>query len=152
MKIKNLYLVAIIILLLILNIIYFKPLLLSDTVDVSNQIIMVLNESGVRNGEPYINSVEYQTITSEQKNVILDLFEKYPYKRTFATLFSDGSMSGLGNKTLYIYMYDDISLACNIFITSTEKIVINEKNYSMENSEQLIEQIINIMEWERATL
>lgn len=145
MKKKIPYMIGIVLALLVLIITFFKPLALSDIVDESNRIKMVLSEFGVRNGEPYIDSVDYQTVTAEQKSAILDLLGKYPYNRTFGTLFSRGSISGLGNKTLFIYVYDDISLVCSIFITSTGKIAVNEKSYSMENSEQLIEQIIETM-------
>lgn len=100
---------------------------------------------GVRNGEAYIDSVDYQDITTEQKSAILILLEKYTYKRTLGTLFSDGSISELGDKTLYIYVYDDVSLVGSIFVSSSGRIAVNEKNYHMENAEQFIEQIIEIM-------
>lgn len=146
MKKKIVYGAGIVIVLLISIILFFNPLSLSDTVDESNQIIMIWNELGIRNGEPYIDSVDYQTVTEEQKCAILDLLEEYPYKRTVGTLFSDGSLSELGSETLSVYVYDDTSLICSIFITSAEKIVVNEKSYSMENAEQLIEQVIEIMQ------
>ena len=106
---------------------------------------MVLSELGVRNGEAYIDSVDYQDITTEQKSVILILLEKYTYKRTLGTLFSDGSISELGDKTLYIYVYDDVSLVGSIFVSSSGRIAVNEKSYSMKNAEQFIEKIIEIM-------
>ena len=144
MKKKTIYLVVIVIVLLIF-IAFFKPLSLSDIARENNQIKMVLNELGVRNGEAYIDSVDYQVITAEQKSAILTLLEKYTYKRTLGTLFSDGSISELGDKTLYIYVYDDVSLVGSIFVSSSGRIAVNEKNYHMENAEQFIEQIIEIM-------
>lgn len=39
---------------------------LSNTVRECDRIIIVLNEFGVRNGEAYIDSVDYQAITIEQ--------------------------------------------------------------------------------------
>lgn len=127
MKKKKIYLVASVIVLLILSIIFFKPLLLSDIVGENNQIKMILTEYELRNGEPYLDTIDYQTITEEQKSAILDLLEKYPYKRTLGTLFSDGSISGLGNKMLSIYVYDDISLVYSIFSTSTGKLWLTKK-------------------------
>ncbi|MCI6431024.1 MAG: hypothetical protein MSA72_09155 [Lachnospiraceae bacterium] len=144
MKKKTIYLVVIVIVLLIF-IAFFKPLSLSDIARENNQIKMVLNELGVRNGEAYIDSVDYQVITAEQKSAILTLLEKYTYRRTFDTLFSDGSISGLGDKTLSIYVYDDVSLVGSIFVSSSGRIAVNEKSYSMENAEQFVEQIIEIM-------
>lgn len=146
MKKKIVYGAGIAVVLLFSIILFFHPLSLSDTVDESNQIVMIWNEIGIRNGEPYIDSVDYQTVTEEQKCAILDLLEEYPYKRTVGTLFSDGSLSELGSETLSVYVYDDTSLICSIFITSAEKIVVNEKNYSMKNAEQLIEQVLEIMQ------
>ena len=145
MKKKAIYLVVIVIVLLICIIAFFKPLSLSDIARENNQIKMVLSELGVRNGEEYIDSVDYHDITTEQKSAILILLEKYTYKRTLGTLFSDGSISELGDKTLYIYVYDDVSLVGSIFVSSSGRIAVNEKNYRMENAEQFIEQIIEIM-------
>ena len=145
MKKKAIYLVVIVIVLLICIIAFFKPLSLSDIARENNQTKMVLSELGVRNGEAYIDSVDYQDITTEQKSAILILLEKYTYKRTLGTLFSDGSISELGDKTLYIYVYDDVSLVGSIFVSSSGRIAVNEKNYHMENAEQFIEQIIEIM-------
>ena len=145
MKKKTIYLVVIVIVLLICIIAFFKPLSLSNIARENNQIKMVLSEFGVRNGEAHIDSVDYQAITTEQKSAILFLLEKYTYRRTFGTLFSDGSISGLGDKTLSIYVYDDVSLVGSIFVSSSGKIAVNEKSYRMENAEQFIEQIIGIM-------
>lgn len=145
MKKKTIYLAVIFIVLLICIIAFFKPLPLSDIAQENHQIKMVLSELGVRNGEAYIDCVDYQAITPEQKSAILTLLEKYTYRRTFGTLFSDGSVSGLGDKTLSIYVYDDVSLVGNIFVSSSGKIAVNEKSYSMENAEQFIEQIIEIV-------
>lgn len=145
MKKKIIYLVVIVIALLISIITFFKPLSLSDIARENNQIQMVCSEFGVRNGEAYIDSIDYQAITIEQKSAILALLDKYTYRRTFGTLFSDGSISGLGGKTLSVYVYDDVSLTNSIFVSSSGKIAVNGKSYSMENAEQFIEQIIKIM-------
>ena len=145
MKKKILCLVVIVIAFLICCIVYFKPLSLSDIADDNNQIKMVYIELGVKNGEAYIDSVDYQDITIEQKNTILALLDKYTYRRTAGTLFSNGPTSDLGDKTLSVYVYDDVSLINSVFAASSGKIVINEKVYNMENAEQFIEQIIEIM-------
>lgn len=125
---------------------FLKPLSLSDIANENNQIKMILSKFEVRNGEAYIDSVDYQEITTEQKHSILNLLEKYTYRRTLSTLFSDGSMSGLGDKMLSIYVYDDVSLIGSILVSSSGKIAVNEKTYSMKNAERFIEQIVEIME------
>jgi len=144
MKKKTTYLLVIVIVLLICIIAYFKPLSFSNAASENSKITMILNEYVIRNGEPDIDVAEYQDITTEQKSALLTVLEKYSYKRTFGTLFSNGSMSGIGNKMLSIYVFDDNSDI--IFVTSSGQIVVNGKNYSMKNAEQLIEQIIDIVE------
>ena len=106
---------------------------------------MIYSQLGVENGEAYIDSVNYQDITIDQKNAILSLLDKYTYRRTVGTLFSNGATSDLGNKTLSIYVYDDDLLINSVFATSSGKVVINEKVYNMEDAERFIEQMIEIM-------
>ena len=125
--------------------VYFKPLSLSDVAGADNQIKMVYSQLGVKNGEAYIDSVDYQDITIDQKNAILSLLDKHTYRRTVGTLFSNGSTSDLGDKTLSIYVYDDASLINSVLVTSSGKVVINEKTYNMEDAEPFIEQIVEIM-------
>lgn len=144
MKKKTFVLIGIVIMLLIGAIAYFKPLSFSDVANVNSKISMILNEYVITNGTPDIDVVEYKDITEAQKSAIFTVFEKYTYRRTFGTLFSNGSISGTGSKMLSIYMFGDDSDV--IFVTSSEKIVINGKNYSMENAEQFIAQIVEIME------
>ena len=107
MKKKMLCPIVIVIAFLICCIVYFKPLSLSDVAEADNQMKMIYSQIGVENGEAYIDSVNYQDITIDQKNAILSLLDKYTYRRTVGTLFSNGSTSDLGNKTLSIYVYDD---------------------------------------------
>lgn len=145
MKKKATVLAAIAVLLLIGLAIYFRPLHFSVP-DESSQIAIVLNEYAVSDGKPVIDSAEYQATASEQISAIRALLEKTTYRRTTGTLFSDGSMSDVGNRTLAIYIYDGDSLADSILASSSGKIAVQNKTYCMKNSEQLIEQIIEIAE------
>ena len=145
MKKKMLCPIVIVIAFLICCIVYFKPLSLSDVAEADNQMKMIYSQIGVENGEAYIDSVNYQDMTIDQKNAILSLLDKYTYRRTVGTLFSNGSTSDLGNKTLSIYVYDDDLLINSVFATSSGKVVINEKTYNMEDAERFIEQMIEIM-------
>ena len=61
-------------------------------------------------------------------------------------MISDGSLSRLGNKTIFIYIYDDISLVSSVFVSSSGDVAVNGKSYHMRNAESLIEQIIEILE------
>lgn len=146
MKKKRIFQIAIVVVLLVCIITFFKPLSFSDIVNEKNQIIMILNEFGVRNGEAYIDSDDYQDITAEQKHSIINVLKKYTYRRTFGTPFSDGSISELGDKMLSVYVYDDVSLIWSIIVSSSGKIAINEKTYSMKNAEQLITRLMKIVE------
>lgn len=143
MKKKATVLAAIAVLLLIGLAIYFRPLHFSVPDEIS-QIAIVLNEYSVSDGKPIIDSAEYPATSPEQKSAIRALLEKTTYQRTTGTLFSDGSMSDMGDRTLAIYIYDGDSLADSIFVSSSGKIAVQNKTYYMKNSEQLIEQIIEI--------
>ena len=143
MKRKATVLAAIAVLLLISLAIYFRPLHFSVPDEIS-QISIVLTEYAVSDGEPTIDSAEYPATSPEQRRAIRALLEKTAYRRTAGTPFSDGSMSDVGNRTLAIYIYDGESLADSIFVSSSGKIAVQNKTYYMKNSEQLIEQIIEI--------
>ena len=145
MKKKMLCSIIIVIAFFVCCTVYFKPLSLSDVAEADNQIKMVYSQLGVKNGEAYIDSVDYQDIPIDQKNAILSLLDKHTYRRTVGTLFSNGSTSDLGDKTLSIYVYDDASLINSVLVTSSGKVVINEKTYNMEDAEPFIEQIVEIM-------
>ena len=147
MKKKTMCIIGVVIVLLICIIAYFKPLSLLDTIGEDHQIGIVLDEIEYENGKSNMETILYDDISEEQKNAILALLEKYDYRRTFGTLFSDGSLTDLGKKTLTICVYDaNSSDAAIIMVTSSGKIAINDKSYSMEDAEQFIEQIIEIVE------
>ncbi len=145
MKKKMLCSIIIVIAFFVCCIVYFKPLSLSDVAGADNQMKMIYSQLGVENGEAYIDSVNYQNITIDQKNAILSLLDEYTYRRTVGTLFSNGSTSNLGNKTLSIYVYDNDLLINIVFATSSGEVVINEKTYNMEDAEPFIEQMVEIM-------
>ena len=143
MERKSIILVLIAVLLLIGLAIYFRPLHFSVPDEIS-QISIVLNEYAVSDGKPTIDSAEYPVTSPEQRRAIRALLAETAYRRTAGTLFSDGSMSDVGNRTLAIYIYDDDSLADSILASSSGKIAVQNKTYCMKNSEQLIAQIIEI--------
>jgi len=137
MKKSVILILAIAVVLLICAVAYFMPLSLTNTVSENENIRITFNEYVNTD----LNSVEYEDITAEQKSAVLDLLEKYTYRRNFETLFSNGTLTGTGTKTLYIFDNSD-----TIFVTENGKISINGKIYYMKNAEQLIDQIIEIME------
>ena len=125
--------------------IYFMPMPLSDCLGESSQITITLNEIGIRDGEPFIDPVSYPEITEEQKDSIFALCNQYLYRRTCRTIFSDGSMSGLGDRLIYIFINGNDSTANLITISSTGKIGIDNKTYKMDHAEQFIEQMTEIL-------
>lgn len=142
MKKKTTYFVCIgiAVLLLICTILYFKPLSLSNIADKDMKMYITLIEYSIENGEQISATTEYQNITEEQHKEILSVLDEYTYQRTFETLFSNGTMHGLGNKVLYIGNGKIIT------VTATGKLAINGKIYSIDNAEQLIQQILEIVE------
>lgn len=146
MKKKTICLIGVAIVLLICIIAYFSPLSLLDTIKENNRIDIILNEFEIEDGEPNIKSVVYNDITAQQKEAILALLENYNYKRTFGTLFSNGAITDLDDKTLTIFTYDNNSSVAVIVVASSKKIAVNDKNYGMEDAEQLIIQIVEILE------
>lgn len=145
MKRKSIVLVSIAVLLLVGLAIYFRPLHFSVP-DESSHITIVLNEYAVSDGKPIIDSAEYPATGPEQMSAIRALLEKTTYRRTAGTLFSDGSMTDMGNRTLAIYIYDGDALTDSILASSSGKIAVQNKTYYMKNAEQFIEQIIEIVE------
>lgn len=145
MKKKTICFLGLVIVLLICIIAYFKPLSFSNAVNEHSQISVIRNTYGIKNGKPDIDVVEYKDITAEQKSAFLTLLEKYTYRRTLGTLFSNGTMTGMGTEILTIHIFDDL-LGSNVFVISAKEIVVNGKNYRMKNAEEFLAQIIALME------
>ena len=145
MKKKIIYFIGITVL-VICVIAYFKPLSFSDMADNDNQIKMTVQDFSIKNGEANIESDEYTNITAEQKDSILNVLYQFRYRRNFKTLFSDGSMSDLGDKMLSIYIYENDLSVNTVVASSSGKIAVNNKVYSMKDAEDFIEHIIDIVE------
>ena len=146
MKKKVLYIAGVVIILLICIFAYFKPLSLEDTIKENKRIDIIVNEFEIEDGEPNIESIVYDDLTTEQNSAILALLGEYKYKRTLDTLFSNGSITNLDDKTLTIFVYDDNSSVAAIVVASSGKIAVNDKSYGMEDAAELIKQIIEIVE------
>lgn len=137
--------VVIVVILLISTIAYFRPLSLSTAASENCKIDVILYEKGRVVGDPGIHTEHYQDLTDKQKSDILSVLGGYPYQRTFSTPFSDGSMSGFGNKMLQLMIFDGHSSTYLLSVTQLGEIVVNGKNYTMENAEQFIAQILAIV-------
>lgn len=140
---KIIYLISVITFLLILTISYFIPLSLSGLVNNSNQVSMVWNDIGVRNGMTYMDCVEYQSLTTDQNKAIISLLDEYTYKITFRTLLPDDSMPDY--YALNIYFSNETSMNSYIFVSSSGEILIHGKTYHMKNAKQFIEQVLEVV-------
>lgn len=145
MKKKLIYFIGIIVL-VICVIAYFKPLSFSDVADNDNQIKMTVQDFSIKSGEANIESDEYTNLTVEQKDSILNVLDQFRYRRNFKTFFSDGSMSDLGDKMVSIYIYENDITFNTVVASSSGKIAVNNKVYSMKDAEDFIEHIIDIVE------
>ena len=118
---------------------------LSDNIRESNSFIVQINDFGVRNGEPYIDSSSYDTLTDEQKGEIIELLSTSSYQRTLKTYLSDGSMEQVGDRVVYIYIYDGATLSESIYVSDSGQISVNDRLYQMKNAEQFNEQLEAIL-------
>ena len=138
--------IAIGIVLLLCCILYFRPLSLSTDITENNSLIVQINDLGVRNGEPYIDSKGYDHITEEQKRKVVELIQEYSYKRTLKTSFSDGTIEKIGNRAVLIYVYDNETEIKSIYVSDSGQVSIDNKLYEMKNAEQFNERLEAIFE------
>lgn len=137
--------IAICVALLLCGALYFRPLSLSDNIRESTSFTVQINDFGVRNGEPYIDSTSYDTLTDEQKGEIIELLDASSYHRTLKTYLSDGSMEQIGDQVVYIYIYDGDTLSESIYVSDSGQISVNDRLYKMKNAEQFNEQLEAIL-------
>lgn len=140
MKKKTICLILAIVLILTSAIIYFIPMKLSDSLGDGSKITITVTEIGVKDGTPFIEPVSDPDLTEEQLERIFALCSQYSYRRTIHTLFSDGSMSGIGGKVIYICGNN-----ATITVSSTGQIAVNDKIYKMKHAEQFIDQVTEIL-------
>ncbi len=143
---KIILIIGLIIIIIVGIIIYVKPMTLSDITMDNSTLIFSKIDLGVKDGQPYHESVEYSDITDEQRDDILLLLNNYPYVRNIKTLFSDGSMSDNdGDGYFYIFIYDEMDYKGSIIVAYDDEISVNNKNYTMNNSSDFINQILDIL-------
>lgn len=137
--------IVICIALLLCGALYFRPLSLSDNIKESNSFTIQINDFGVRNGEPYIDSTSYDALTDEQKEEIIELLDASSYHRTLKTYVSDGSMEQIGDQAVYIYIYDGDTLSESIYVSDSGQLSVNDRLYQMKNAEQFNERLEAIL-------
>lgn len=125
---------------------YFWPMKISDLINENQEIHITQIEMGIQDSEPYMDNENYCDLTKEQRKDIIDLFQQYTYRRTPGTAFSDGSLSGISDRIIHLYAYDDGELLYTIFITDTNGLSINERSYVLRDSSGLIQEILTVIE------
>lgn len=137
--------IVICIALLLCGAVYFRPLSLSSSINDSNSFIVQVNDFGIRNGEPYIDSTGYDNITEAQKEKLLELVQEYSYRRTLKTYVSDGSMEQVGDRVVYVYIYNGDNLSESLYVSDSGQISVNDRLYQMKNAEQFNERLEAIL-------
>ena len=136
----------IIIIVLAALLLYFRPMEMSDLINENYEIRITRTEVGVRDGEPYIDTKNYNDLTEEQRQDIMSLFQQYTYRRTPGTLFSDGSISGAINNYIHIFVYEDSELVRTIIISDTGGMSLDSRVYAAQEPSALIQDIISVIE------
>lgn len=66
----------IIIIVLAALLLYFRPMEMSDLINEDYEIRITRTEVGVRDGEPYIDTKNYDDLTEEQRQDIISVIER----------------------------------------------------------------------------
>ena len=132
-------------LMILILVIYFQPMHLADLADPTSEFSITRQHIYVENGEPEIDTESYNDLSEDQTQHIIDSLQKYAYRRTPGTLFSDGSLSDLGEWLICIYIYRDDELVDTVIVSDTGDISVNDRSYSMQDSSEFIQQITEIL-------
>ncbi len=143
---KTILIIGLIIIAVLCALIYMRPMTLSDNIAHNSTLLFAKIDLGVEDGRPYNESTNYNDITEQQKQEILMLLGNFPYTRNVKTLFSDGSMANNdGDGYFYIYIYSETDYVGTVIMAYDDEISIGNKNYTMQNSSDLINQILDII-------
>lgn len=145
MKKKGLVFGIIAVVLAVAAFVYFRPMPLSDLAEEDQTVLVTYTEFSVRDGVPLIDPESYNDITDEQKSDIIRLMGEYSYTRTFGTVFSDGSLDGLGDVMGCIYIYEGNDLEHSVIISDTNNISVDNKTYKMKNSPEFLDMLSEIV-------
>lgn len=126
---------------------YFRPHSLSELLLKNHTILVCQTVIETRDGKANIDSQSNEDLTEQQKNELSKLCDGYTYRRKINTLFSDGSFSGNSDVTyLYVYVYEGTTLKNTVVFTDYGEISVNNKNYKLERSSEIIGEIQKIIE------
>ena len=147
MKKKLVWSVAICIVLLISGSIYFHSLTLADNIGENNTFRVQVIAADVRNGEVHTDTKSQDIVTGQQKEDIMLLMQKYSYKRMLKTYISGNTMEQIGNRSVFLYIYDGDTLLHTICVTDSGQISVDDRLYKMKNARQFNDEIEKIVRY-----
>lgn len=123
---------------------YFRPMSISSLFDDTTVIKISYSNLGIADGETYIEDTGYYTLTEEEKTYLLSKLSKYTYFRKISTIFSNGSLNGIGNEIIMLYTENREKESQIIFISSLGEIIVDNRVYTAKNSWKIIEEVKEI--------
>ena len=126
-------------------VLYFRPIHLKDLGSADAEIRITKQHIYVENGEPFIDSENYDDLSEEQTKSVRDCLRQFTYRRRPGTVFSDGSLTDIGEWLLEIHIYEDKERVRTVLISDAGEISVNNKSYVMQNSSELIREISKII-------
>lgn len=126
-------------------VLYCKPAQLSEIFIAYTDIRYIYMELGMKDGNAHIDDSGLLTLSGDECKQLNSIVSKHTYSRDISTLFLGDSMSGLGNEVVYIYTYQNDVLTNCVLISSSGKVSINDKIYSLSNSDELVHEITEMM-------
>lgn len=131
--------------LVIAGLLYFKPIRLSDHIKRDQRIELSVTNFHLIDDQAQINFEEIHQMSDLQKDQLITLFENYPYKRTLGTLFSAGSIEGVGEKLVTLFFVDHDQEKEHIIITESGKMLFKDKTYKMDRAGKCIQALLDIL-------
>lgn len=132
---------ALLIVLSIIIVTYFRPIQLSDLLEDAETIQVSVQELGVDgSGTAYIDESACAALSSQEKEKIITAAEKYSYYRKLSSLLQYDGNKELSNKILMLYVEENGQIK-TICITSMQEIIIDNHSYRMANSWEFIDSV-----------
>lgn len=128
---------------LFLGFLYFRPLSLEKDLTKIKDVIVLNIVFKNENGQPETIHEVYDNLSENQINRIVELLKEYSYRRKIGTFFSDGSIQE-AEYIVSVYVYNEDYKLTSITLTEKDEVCVGNRKFRMENSEQLVYEIIKI--------
>ncbi|BFJ85896.1 hypothetical protein WMO24_03840 [Ruthenibacterium sp. CLA-JM-H11] len=124
--------------------VYFRPLPLADTLNGSDQLLVLLEQTTIENGKPHMEVSQYDRLTPEQQDLIRALFADATYHRTLHTPFSDGSTRKLSDRVAYVHTFDENAWVATVYFSEAGELSANYRTHRLNDASQLMEELAKI--------